>query len=124
MLWIYFGINFLLVLILGYLQTRVRPSLDGEADERIAHLYAMFAITCMIAQGVVSICLLAGTGWFPVAALVLASTLLCHHTVIHRNSRFDDETCSCAAFQLKDICNHETWVMACLVAGFISEVRV
>jgi hypothetical protein len=70
--WIYYGINFLLVLILGYLQTRVRPSLDGETDERITQMYAIFAITCLIAQGLVSICVLAGTGWFPAAAVVIS----------------------------------------------------
>jgi hypothetical protein len=59
-----------------------------------------------------------------VAAVILAISLLCHHAVIHRNSRFDDERCSCAPFQLKDICNHETWVVACVVASVISGARV
>ena len=118
-LWVYFGINFFLVLMLGYLQTRVKL-LDGVDDTRTTELYAWFANVCLIVQAFVSAGVLAGTGWFPVAGVILAFTLLCHHAVIHRNSRFDDEQCSCAPFQLKDICNHETWVVASLVASLIS----
>lgn len=122
-LWIYFGINFILILLLGYLQTRVKL-LDGAEDERTAQMYVVFANTCLIVQALVSASVLAGTGWFPVAAVILAFTLLCHHAVIHRNSRFEDERCACAPFQLKDICNHETWVVACVVASVISAAGV
>ena len=74
----------------------------------------------MFLQAVISVAALGGSEWFPAAALWLAITLLAHHTVIHWNSRFEDETCSCAPFQCKDVSNHETWVVASLVAGTVS----
>lgn len=114
----YFVLTFLATLLLGYLQT---PSSlpTGQTDSR-AEVYSTLAVTAVSVQAFVSIMFLRGTAWFPVAAVLLAFTLLCHHAIIHRNSRFEGETCSCAPFQCKDISNHETWVVAALVAGAVS----
>lgn len=112
----YFALTWMATVWLGYLQT---PADEAERGE-----YATAAITLLCVQALVSVFSLAWTGWFPAAAWWLAFTLLCHHAVIHRNSRFKGEQCSCAPFQCKDIRNHETWVVAALVAGFISLLRV
>lgn len=113
---VYFALTFVATVWLGYLQTPV-----GEADRGE---YAIAAITALCVQALVSVFSLAWTGWFPAAAVWLAFTLLCHHAMIHRNSHFEGEQCSCAPFQCKDIGNHETWVVAALVAGLISLLRV
>ena len=113
---VYFALTFVATVWLGYLQTPV-----GEADRGE---YAIAAITALCVQALVSVFSLAWTGWFPAAAVWLAFTLLCHHAMIHRNSQFEGEQCSCAPFQCKDIGNHETWVVAALVAGLISLLRV
>ena len=113
---VYFALTFVATVWLGYLQTPV-----GEADRGE---YAIAAITALCVQALVSVFSLAWTGWFPAAAVWLAFTLLCHHAMIHRNSHFEGEQCSCAPFQCKDIRNHETWVVAALVAGLISLLRV
>lgn len=113
---VYFALTFVATVWLGYLQTPV-----GEADRGE---YAIAAITALCVQALVSVFSLAWTGWFPAAAVWLAFTLLCHHAIIHRNSHFEGEQCSCAPFQCKDIGNHETWVVAALVAGLISLLRV
>ena len=71
-------------------------------------------------QAAVSVAALGGSGAFPPAAALVAVTLLCHHTLIHWRSRFEGEACSCAPFQCKDVSNHETWVVAALVAAAVS----
>jgi hypothetical protein len=113
---VYFALTFVATVWLGYLQT---PT--GEAEQGG---YAIAAIIALCVQALVSVLFLGWTGWFPAAAVWLAFTLLCHHAMIHRNSRFEGEQCSCAPFQFKDIGNHETWVVAALVAGLISLLRV
>lgn len=114
----YFALTYLLTLLLGYLQT---PNCLPDAQSEVrSELYSTLAVTAVSVQAFVSIMLLRGTAWFPAAAVFLAFTLLCHHAVIHRHSRFEGETCSCAPFQCKDISNHETWVVAGLVAGLVS----
>ncbi len=120
---VYFGLNFVLILGLGYLQTvTIIPSAQHQA--RISGVYSIMAIIAICVQAIVSIILLKGTEFFPVAALFLAFTLLCHHAVIHRDSHFDGEMCSCAPFQCKDVSNHETWVVASLVAGVVSFMHI
>ena len=115
---VYLALTFMATVWLGYLQT---PA--GEAERGG---YAIAAIIALCVQALVSVFSLAWTGWFPAAAIWLAFTLLCHHAMIHRNSRFEGEHCSCAPFQCKDIGNHETrtWVLAALVAALISLLRV
>ena len=113
LLLVYLGVTFASTLILGFLQARCKP-------EESVECYSTTAVVAMSTQAVISVTALAGTGWFWLAATWLAFTLLCHHTIIHWNSRFQDETCSCAPFQCKDVSNHETWVVACLVAAVVS----
>ena len=118
----YFGLSFLLTLLLGYLQTPESPLLSqgNHHETGNAGMYSMLAVTAVIVQAFVSIMVGMMTPFFPIAAAFLAFTLLCHHAVIHRHSRFEGETCSCAPFQCKDVSNHETWVVASLVAGLVS----
>jgi hypothetical protein len=113
---VYLGLTYVLTLVLGFLQTPAPVLLPPETDGR-AQAYSAAAITLVCVQALVSALVCGGTVWFPVAAVWLAFTLLCHHAVIHRNSRFEGETCSCAPFQCKDVSNHETWVVAALVLG-------
>ena len=118
---VYFGLSFLLILVFGYLQTPEPPLLSNSHSESgNTALYSTLAITAVSVQAFVSIMIRMGTVLFPAAAAFLAFTLLCHHTVIHRHSRFEGESCACAPFQVKDISNHETWVVASLVAALVS----
>lgn len=112
----WYALAFLLTLWLGFQQT---PA-DGE--ERAG--YATAALVLLIVQALITLISLAGTNWFPLGAAWLAFTLLCHHAVIHRDSRFDGEACSCSWFQCSDVRNHETWVVAALTACWVSLLRV
>ena len=87
-------------------------------------LYGLVAVSLIGIQASVSVIVLRGTSAFPPAALFVAFTLLCHHAIIHWNSRFEGETCSCAPFQCKDVSNHETWIVASLVAAMVSLLHV
>ena len=81
------------------------------------------AMGLVIGLAVLGAVMLSGTEFFYVAALTVAGVLLMHHTVIHWVNDFaerPDEPCGCACFQLKDVCNHETWVVASLVAAAVS----
>ena len=120
LLTVYFIFTFLLTLSLGYLQT---PYCIPGGVQHPGRAESILAISAVCVQALVSIVLLRGTIWFPFSALFLSFTLLCHHAIIHRNSRFEDETCSCAPFQCKDS-NHETWVVASSVAAVISVLHV
>ena len=126
-----FIIIYILVLVLGFLQTpplSLTPknlSAEEAADQaHNAKVYGITAVSVIAVQAIVAVSTLAGTSAFPIAAVFVAFTLLSHHTIIHWRSRFEGETCSCAPFQLKDISNHETWVVAALVAATISQFRV
>ena len=119
---VYFGSTFLITLYLGYLQTSL--PCGTEPFERLVNMESLLAVSAVCVQAFVSIVLLNGTVWFPAAAIFLAFTLLCHHAVIHRNSRFEGEACACTPFQCKDVSNHETWVVAALVAAFVYLLRL
>ena len=115
----YFIITYFITLLLGYLQTPVGiPSTQNETTN--SEVYSILAVAAVCVQAFVSIATLGGTDIFPLAAIFVAFTLLCHHAIIHRRSRFEGEICSCAPFQGKDVCNHETWVVAALVAASVS----
>jgi hypothetical protein len=133
LLYVYFAVTYTLTLLLGFMQAPlVRHSSELSAPEWpidgaavvSPKTYGVVAVTMIIIQAAVSVGILCGTSAFPIAAFFVGFTLLCHHTIIHRNSRFDGETCSCAPFQCKDISNHETWVVAALVAATISQFHV
>jgi hypothetical protein len=113
----YLCLTFVLTLALGFLQT---PGLPKEIPDGDPAMYSTVAVSIIGIQALVTTITLWGTGWFPLGALFVAFTLLCHHTVIHRFSRFEGESCSCAPFQCKDVSNHETWVVAALVAALVS----
>ncbi len=115
---LYLGITYLFTLVIGYLQVR------AEIDSSDSSTCNIIAITAVCAQGIVTVVVLYGTGWFPLGAVFLSFTLLSHHTIIHWRSRFRGETCSCAPFQCKDISNHETWVVAGIVAAVVSWLRI
>jgi hypothetical protein len=122
----YFASTYIFTLVIGYLQTpynhpdcRIESQTLATQTENSAW-YSSLAVTAICIQAFISIILFQGTGGFPVAAVFLAFTLLSHHAVIHRNSDFSHETCSCIAFQCKDISNHETWVVSSIIAGVVS----
>ena len=126
----YLCINFILIIALGYLQTPNTPNTPNtppipmhtthSQTQQSTELCGELALAALCLQAFVSIAAFSGTQYFPISALFLAFTILCHHATIHRNSSFEGETCSCAPFQLKDVCNHETWVVASLVATLTS----
>ena len=111
-----FALQFLILVWLGFQQTPV--------DEEERPEYGRGAIFLLIVQAVITVVVLAGTGLFPLGAAWLAVCLLCHHAVIHRNSRFDGQACSCSWFQCSDVRNHETWIVAAVTAGLVSLLRV
>lgn len=112
----YLALSFVFVLYLGYVQT--------PPDEPSRENFAIAGLIALCMQAVVTLVLLGWTVGFYLGALWLAFTVLCHHAVIHRNSRFEHEACACAPFQCKDVSNHETWVVASVVAAVVSGLRV
>jgi hypothetical protein len=119
----YFAISFLLVLGLGYYQAKLEEHepQDGFGDPG---LYGVLALASIVGLALAVLICLGGTPWFPLGALFVGFTLLCHHMLIHWNSRFEGETCSCAPFQCKDVENHETWVVAAITAAVVSWLQV
>lgn len=112
----YLALNFVITLYLGFLQT--------PPDEPARESFAIAGVIALCLQAAVTLFLLGWTVGFYLGALWLAFTVVCHHGVIHRNSRFEHEPCACAFFQCKDVSNHETWVVAALVAAVVSGLRV
>jgi hypothetical protein len=116
---LYLVVAYLGTLLLGYLQTRKPDTMPGTETSH-EDLYATAALTALCVQALLTIVVWGGTAYFPLGALVLALTISSHHAVIHRNSKFEGENCSCACFQVKDVSNHETWVVCSLVAAVVS----
>ncbi len=135
MLWalmVYFVCTFAFTLALGLMQVPLQidavvliPTSNSPASEDTSNkTYGLLAVSLIGIQALVSVLTLHGSASFPPAAVFVALTLLCHHSVIHRRSRFEGEQCSCAPFQCKDVSNHETWVVAALVAAVVSGLGV
>jgi hypothetical protein len=122
---LYFGMSYVFTLVMGYQQMRNVSVLHGVlGGDTESGIWSILGVSAMCVQAFVSVAVLHGNEWFPVAALFVAFTLMCHHSIIHWQSRFEGETCSCAPFQCKDISNHETWVVASLVAGLVSLLHI
>ena len=118
-----FIVIYIIVMALGFLQTpplSLLPTNATPEEDHNAKLYGLTAVSIIGVQAAVAVATLCGTSAFPIAAVFVAFTLVCHHSIIHRRSKFEGETCSCAPFQCKDISNHETWVVAALVAAAVS----
>lgn len=116
---LHFGLTFFVVMMLGFVETQI-----SEEEQTRKECVELTAILVIISQGLISVLVYGGSVLFPLSALFLGFTLVCHHTIKHWNSDFRGETCSCAPFQLKDIRNHETWVVATIVAAIVSAARL
>lgn len=106
------------------LPVHAKTDASSSGEENPKAFWGLLAVSLIAIQALVSVLTLHGTASFPPAAVFVALTLLCHHSVIHRRSRFEGEVCSCAPFQCKDVSNHETWVVASLVAAAVSGLGV
>ena len=117
----YLALTYWITIILGFLQAPSIPITDTpQVPQRDPAMYGIIAVFLIGVQASVTVIALGGTSVFPLGALLVAVTLLSHHTIIHRYSRFEGENCSCAPFQCKDVSNHETWIVAAIVAGLVS----
>ena len=119
-------------MVLAYLQTKEETKIPTNEEEinntdnnnkQPLLTFGSIAICAVCFQALVSLIVFTGSGYFPWTALFVSFTLLCHHAIIHRNSNFEGERCSCTPFQVKDICNHETWVVSSAVAALISWIH-
>ena len=122
-----FIVIYIIVITLGFIQIPPLSLLPTNltTEETADHLHnaklcGLTAVSIIGVQAIIAVAALYGTSAFPIAAVFVAFTLVCHHSIIHRRSTFEGETCSCAPFQCKDISNHETWVVAALVAAAVS----
>lgn len=99
-----FVLVYLLIVFLGFLQK--------ERGDK----YTVMAVVLMIAQACNIVFYLCFEERFDVLALSLAGVIWVHHAVAHRNDSFQHEYTLCT-FQLNDISNHETWIVACVVSA-------
>lgn len=82
------------------------------------------AMTLVGLFAAITVIFLHGTPYFSLGAFATAILLLLHHAIVHRNSEFTNEKCSCTPFQCKDVGNHETWIVASITAGLISLFQI
>lgn len=110
------------VLLAGGATALILPlgSFQREKGDR----FSLGAVALIVLLAVAGTGMLGWTPFFPLAAATIALVLLAHHTVVHWDHDFGDEACGCACFQCKDVSNHETWVVAALVAAAVSGLGV
>jgi membrane protein YdbS with pleckstrin-like domain len=101
-LWIF---ALVIVTLVGYKQ--------NEENDR----WALMANIMFVVAATVVFLVVHDGFWFALNAFALAGVLAVHHGIIHRASDFSQEVTCCCRLQFKDICNHETWIVACVVAG-------
>jgi hypothetical protein len=112
---IYTVVLYVVIIALGTQQTGEAsdiPTNRSRPQGSVSDIAGILAVSAICLQAFVSAALLSGSAWFQ-ASVFLAW-----------RSRFGGETCSCAPFQLKDVSNHETWVVAALIAALVSWLRV
>lgn len=102
--------------------------LCGNLQKEKNDIYARYAVICMVVQAILIIFLY--SKFIPFGALCLshAVILITHHIIIHSNipiglriqstERGVEET-TFLTLQLKDISNHETWIVALLTASIV-----
>lgn len=79
---------------------------------------AVTGAVAMVAYAVFIVAVLQNEIHFSACCLSLAIVIWIHHILIHWESDFTGQWTFCT-FQLKDISNHETWIVACVVAGTV-----
>lgn len=106
-----FAIVYMIVFVFGYFE-------EKEGDN-----WSIMAIVLLIGQGLYIIFYLSFYGYFHLWAISLALAIWIHHMIIHRNTEFKDEI-TLFTFQINDIKNHETWIVACIVAALTWYVTI
>ena len=115
----YFILSYRLTLVFGFLQTpECLPK--TQAETITLEVYSVLSVALVCTQALASVVVSCGTTTFPHAALFLAFTLLCHHTIFHRHSRFEGDICSCFLFQVKDVSIYSAITRYAIVAAVIS----
>lgn len=99
-----FVMIYLLICVAGYYQVEPKDK------------FALVATVLLIAQALNIVLYLSFQERFDILSLSLAACIWVHHWIIHRKDDFKDEY-TLLTFQLKDIQNHETWIVACVTAA-------
>ena len=111
-----------LYLIASFIIIECAGTMQRTTKDRWAYL----GIGLLILQALLTLYFLSSTPYFAAGASVLAGTILAHHIVIHWRDDTEEEhdMWSWWVFQLHDIANHETWIVASLVASWISYFNI
>ncbi len=111
-------------LIAFYVAIAILVLFLGTKQEENLDKACIAAMTLVGLFAAITVIFLRGTPYFSLGAFATAILLLLHHAIIHRNSNFSEERCSCTPFQCKDVGNHETWIVAAITAGLISLFQI
>ena len=102
----------IIILALGYVMMLLTGVLQKEKRDR----YAIAFLVLAIAQALYIAAYLSFEIRFDVLSYTLGVCIWMHHYLIHKDDDFSQEY-TLFTFQLNDISNHETWIVACITAG-------
>ena len=95
----------------------------GSRQQRAKDKYGIMALVLFTVLAITGTVLLQGTVFFPATAFAMALLVGVHHIIVNFNSEEAPERCS--LFQGKQEGSyHEMWIVACVVAGVVSTLRL
>ena len=94
----------------------------GSKQQKSLDKYSIASVLLFILLAAVGIALLHGTIFFAAHAFATALLLCVHHMI--SNFHAEDSLERCSLFKGKTVLQHETWIVAAVVAGAVSMLKL
>ena len=94
----------------------------GTKQQKPSDRYCIAAALLIALLGITAVALLHGQVMFPPAAFAIALLIGAHHMVTHYNSQAEEDLC--VPFRCGRDSPHRTWIVAAVVAGTTSALRI
>jgi hypothetical protein len=88
----------------------------GLLQKEKKDIYAIVSYILLLGSAVYIVLYLSFTYDYCWLSVSLGLCIWVHHILIHRHDTFENEI-TLFTFQINDISNHETWIVACFVSG-------